>query len=129
MSTQSIAQSKTERCKVVERESGKPVGFCEVGTFVHDGQEFSAQGAYVDPEHAAGYPKFEGSERVGAAGKLTDWAGKEIGSCLITAAWPIRSWMGPTMFQIRVFIPGHGAYTGRGMGNGMLWRGRKAGAA
>lgn len=125
MPATTIAQFRTERGTVVERESGKPVGFGEIGTIIHEGQEFSAQGAYVDPDHAAGYPKFEVSERIGAAGTLTDWAGKEIGSCLITASWPIRSWMGPTMFQIRVFIPGHGAYTGRGMGNGMIWRGRK----
>jgi len=88
----------------------------EVGIFAHEGHEYSAGGAYVSPEIAAGYPDLE-------AGTLKAWDGTVIGAARSVASWPIRSWIGSHMHQVECVVEGR-TYTGRGFGSGMLWRGR-----
>jgi hypothetical protein len=92
----------------------------ELGTFVHEGREFTSLGAMVTATHAAGYPKIP--ER-SVTGTLLGWDGTILGSCRITASWKVESFIGSRMYQIEATIDGR-TYTGRGFGSGMLWRGK-----
>ena len=87
----------------------------EIGIIVHEGKEFAARGAVVTPTYAVAYP--------GKGGILQNWEGKAIGTWRAIASWPIRSYMGSRMYQIRAWIDGR-CYTGRGFGEGMIWRGK-----
>lgn len=105
----------------------------ETGTFVHQGQEFSAGGAVVTETHAIGYPKFDeihysrgigpASTSIALEGTMRDWSGNIIGTCKIKAWWPIRSFIGDRMYQIEATIDGR-TYTGRGLGSNMIWKGK-----
>lgn len=86
----------------------------ETGIFVHEGQEFAYLGAVITPEYAVGYPKH---------GVLTSWGGETLGSCRVVSSWPVRSCVGSRMYQIEATINGR-TYTGRGLGDGMIWKGR-----
>jgi hypothetical protein len=87
----------------------------EIGVVVHEGREYAARGATVTATYAAAYP--------GAGGVLQSWGGEAIGTWRVVASWPVRSYMGSTMYQIEARINGQ-LFTGRGFGAGMLWRGR-----
>jgi len=87
--------------------------------FEHEGRKFCSGGAVVTPKHCIAYP--------GKDGVLNDWHGKPVGTWRSVASWPINSWIGSTMHQIEARVDGV-LYTGRGFGEGMLYRGkRKAG--
>lgn len=87
--------------------------------FEHAGRTFESGGAVVTPDYAVAYP--------GKDGKLTDWHGHELGTWRAVASWRVNSYVGSRMYQIEATIAGV-TYTGRGFGEGMLWRGhRKAG--
>lgn len=93
-------------------------------TFTAQGRSFTAGGAYVTDERAIAYPKLE-REYVGARGDLTDWHGNVIGKCVVTAMWRTpRSYVSSHMLQIAGTIDGR-KYTGRGAGNGMVWKGKR----
>lgn len=93
-----------------------PNGRIEIATVEMDGREFTALGAVVTEDSATGY--INGSD-------LTDWESKRIGSVRVVSSWPMpRSWQGSRMYQIEATINGI-VYTGRGFGNGMLWRGKR----
>lgn len=82
----------------------------------HEGREYAALGSYVTNERAVAY--------VGKGMReLTDWEGNVIGTCVITASWPIRSYVSNRMYQIRAHIGGR-FYTGRSAGEGMIWQGK-----
>ena len=49
---------------------------------------------------------------------LTDWHGKQIGTCFLSSSWPINSYIGLRMYQIYAKVNGVD-YTGRGFGKGM----------
>jgi hypothetical protein len=104
----------------------------EVGTVTHNGREFSALGHVLsaDGSRVTGYlgkPFHGGSESVGARGFLTDWSGTPIGRYEITGRWRMpHSWVASHMVSARVVLQGGAVYTGRGMGVGMIWRGRRA---
>lgn len=87
----------------------------QIGVVIHEGREFAAGGGDVTPTHATAYP--------GADHKLMLWDGKVIGTWRAVASWRINSWIGDRMYQIEAIIDGR-TYTGRGLGEGMLWRGR-----
>ena len=87
----------------------------EIGIIIHEGREYASRGATVTPTYAVAYP--------GKDGILKNWGGKAIGTWKAVASWPIRSYMGSRMYQIRAWIDGR-CYTGRGFGEGMLWRGK-----
>lgn len=87
--------------------------------FEHEGRSFGAGGAVVAPGVVVAYPA--------AGGVLRDWHGRELGSWRSVASWPVRSFVGSRMFQIEARLDGV-TYTGRGFGEGCLYRGkRKAG--
>ena len=88
----------------------------EIGIIVHEGKEYAARGAEVTPAYAVAYP--------GKDGILKDWGGKAIGTWRAVASWPMpHAWIAPRMYQIEAVIQGR-TYTGRGCGEGMLWRGK-----
>lgn len=116
-------KTTTERFDVTD-QSGNSVGFHESATIHHNGQSFTSGGAHVDPDRAIAYPKFLVPELVGTRGDMTDWKGNRIGSARIVASWSVQSVWGSRMFQIESTINGV-AYTGRGFGSGMIWRGRR----
>lgn len=85
-------------------------------TIVHNGREFTAGGAFVTAESIVAYPA--------ANGVLTDWHGRPIGTWRAVATWQTpRSYLSPTMSQIEARVGGR-VYTGRGAGEGMIFRGR-----
>ena len=91
----------------------------------HEGRKFCAGGAEVTPEFAIGYFKANGNSEVFTDGcSITDWHGKVLGSAKITGSWPIRSYMGSRMYQVRAVIDGM-AYTGRTLGSAMIWKGKR----
>lgn len=89
--------------------------FGEIGIIEHEGREYAARGATVTPDYATAYPA--------KGGILCDWSGNQIGRWRAVAWWPVRSYLGSTMYQIEAVIDGR-TYTGRGFGEGMLWRGK-----
>jgi hypothetical protein len=73
--------------------------------------------AYVGPmlSNDDGKPIFSNRLR-----HLTDWQGNRIGTCYISASWPVRSYIGSHMNQIRAYVTADAThYTGRGFGEGM----------
>jgi len=98
----------------------------------HDGHEFSAGGAIVTPDYVAAYVGKKIGDGVGcdrfsstSRRELTDWHGKVIGTCYISSTWKTpRSYVSSTMHQIYALVDGI-KYTGRGAGEGMLFRGKK----
>jgi len=88
----------------------------EIGTFKHQGREFSALGSVVDHEngHVVGYPK--GHE-------LRTWDGTRVlGTLVVRSSWPTpHSHTGSRMYAYHAMIDGR-AYYGRGFGDGMLLR-------
>ena len=88
----------------------------EVATFEFQGKEFTSGGAFVSPTHAVGYPD---------NGTLRAWDGTVLGTCRIVSRWATpNSWLSSHQCQVEATIDGI-RYTGRGAGNGMLWRGRR----
>lgn len=92
-------------------------------TITHQGKSFTSGGAVITPDIVIGYvgDKVDGKNyRI-----LTDWHGNAIGRCRITSTWENRnSWQSSTMHQIVAIVDGI-AYTGRGMGLGMIYKGKK----
>jgi hypothetical protein len=56
-------------------------------------------------------------------GRMCDWHGKDLGPCRVVSSWRVQSYVGTRMYQIEAVIDGI-AYTGRGFGTGMAWRGK-----
>jgi hypothetical protein len=96
----------------------------EIGIVEHNGKEFAAGGGDVD--HAAGRVAAYTSKD----GALTLWSGRQIGTWRAVASWRTpRGILSDRMYQIEAVVDGI-LYTGRGGGEGMLWRGkRKVGKA
>jgi len=61
-----------------------------------------------------------GTDRFGETSRheLTLWTGERIGTCALGRGWPVRSYIGPRMYQIYATVNGV-EYTGRGFGEGM----------
>lgn len=66
----------------------------------------------------------EGAENIGGTGVLTDWLGHHLGTYKITSKWRIKSDLNNYMYQVDVRVNGVW-YTGRGLGNGMCWHGKR----
>lgn len=96
-------------------------------TFEHEGHAYKSGGAVVTPDYAIAYLK---SERTGELVRdlrwfVTDWHGKELGSARITASWSMpHSWVSSRQYQVEAIIDGV-TYTGRSMGEGMAWKGKR----
>jgi hypothetical protein len=79
---------------------------------------FESGGAVVTPDHIIAYP--------GTAGILCDWHGNAIGTWRATSTWKTpRSWLSSTMSAITATVDSV-TYKGRGAGEGMIFRGRRA---
>lgn len=85
----------------------------EVGTVVHEGREFAAQGSVIDEQTGVivGYPKGD---------RLQTWGGKDIEGLKlrVVSTWSVRSWIGSTMYAYSAVYNGR-KYHGRGFGDGM----------
>ena len=92
-------------------------------TIKHEGREFAAGGAVVTPDFIIGYV---GKPVPGAARRdLTDWHGNKIGTCYISSTWKTpHSYVSDVMHQIYARVDGVD-YTGRGAGEGMIFKGRR----
>jgi hypothetical protein len=83
-------------------------------TVEFEGSQFSAGGAV---ERIVAY--------LGAAGVLTDWHGRPLGTYRITSTWRTpRSFVSSTMSQVVADVDGF-QYTGRSAGVGMVFCGRR----
>lgn len=91
--------------------------FGEIGIVEFQGKEFAARGASIVGDRAVAY--------CSKGGVLTEWAGKPIGTWHAVTSWrlPLTAWISDRMYQIEAVIDGR-VYTGRGCGEGMVWRGR-----
>jgi hypothetical protein len=89
-------------------------------TFTHEGTPYTFGGAVITPDRIVAYPA--------ADGVLKTWHGDVIGTWRAVASWPVRSWMGSRMYQIEARALGF-TYTGRGFGEGMIYRGRRKSGA
>ncbi len=90
--------------------------------FEHQGKTFEAGGAVVNEQYAIGYFK---CQAMSTPDMITDWHGKQLSSkARVTASWPIFSCLSHDMYQIEATIDGI-AYTGRTLGDGMIWRGKR----
>lgn len=85
-------------------------------TITHEGREYTSGGAYYDGRNITAYPAGNGN--------LCDWHGNRIGLYVIVSRWPVNSWIGSEMCQIDAYVDGVW-YTGRGFGDGMLYRGKR----
>lgn len=95
--------------------------FYEEGVFMHEGRRFSSGGAGVQGGRAVGYLK----KSTDGTWSLTGWGSGKLGPCRITSTWRTpRSYISSTMVQAECKIDGVW-YTGRGAGDGMLWRGKR----
>ena len=85
--------------------------------FEIEGHKYESSGAMVTPTHIIAY--------LGKGGVLTDWHGCPLGTWKTVATWRTqRSWVSGTMSQIEAIVDGV-VYTGRGAGEGMIFKGRR----
>lgn len=92
-------------------------------TVEFQGRKFASGGAVVADDYVIAYV---GKKENGAPRALTDWHGNRLGICYLTSNWPIRNgWVASRMYQIEAYINGV-RYTGRGCGEGMVCRLRRA---
>ncbi len=97
----------------------------------HNGVKFCSGGAVVTETHIVGYigkliGDGMGCDRYGSTSRryLTDWHGNNIGTCAFSSTWRINSYMSNVMHQVYAVVNGV-TYTGRSMGEGMLFRGKR----
>ncbi len=81
-----------------------------------EGRAYTAGGAIVTDQFIIGYPA--------KGGILTDWHGAELGTWRSVASWRVHSFIGSTMHQIEARVDGV-TYTGRGFGEGMIYKGKR----
>lgn len=86
-------------------------------TFTFEGRTFESGGAIVTDDAIVAYPRENGV--------LGDWHGNPIGTWKVTSSWPVRSYIGSRMYQIRATLDDGRTYTGRGFGEGMIYRGKR----
>lgn len=95
-------------------------------TITHEGRTFEAGAAVVTPDCVIGYvgkllnvnPHGTAMIVTNGTRALTDWHGRQIGTCYISRSWRVNSYIGSHMCQIYARINGVD-YTGRGFGEGM----------
>jgi len=88
----------------------------EIGTLEFEGREFSNMGAFVSDEYAVGYMSND-------MRSVQTWSGEFLGHAKVISSWRINSYMSDRMFQVEVVIDDK-RFTGRTLGEGMLWRGK-----
>jgi hypothetical protein len=92
-------------------------------TFTHEGHSFTAGGALVNANFAVAYL---GRDKDSDKLILTDWHGKTLSDRVtITSSWPNRnSALSSRMYQVEAWIDGV-LFSGRTLGVGMSWRGKR----
>jgi hypothetical protein len=85
-------------------------------TVTHEGREFTSGGAVVTAAFIIAYP--------GKDGVLKDWHGNALGTWRAVSSWQMGWPVAHRMFQIEATVNGV-TYTGRGLGEGMIYRGRR----
>ena len=85
--------------------------------FTHDGRTYEAAGAHVDDQFIIAYP--------GKGGILASWHGERMGTWRATSSWRVRSYIGTRMYQIVAILDDGRIYTGRGFGEGCIFRGER----
>jgi hypothetical protein len=99
-------------------------------TIEHEGQAFEAGGSVVTDQYAVGYVKGLEETRTWLGTilpntyQITDWHGDRLGNITRIKSWPIHSYLSNRMYQITACIDG-AYYTGRSLGNGMIWKGKR----
>lgn len=85
------------------------------------GRNYTAAGAAYNGERAVAYF----NKREDGSSVMTDWHGNALGYARVVASWPIRnSFWSVRMHQVETRID-HVLYTGRTMGDGMVWSGKR----
>lgn len=92
--------------------------FTEMGTFTHEGKDFTFCGAMIQGDRAIGYLK-----TVDGRLTLATWEGEFMGNARIVATWKTPRNYESEMHQVEVVIQGR-TYTGRSAGEGMIWTGK-----
>jgi hypothetical protein len=87
-----------------------------------DGQHSAtAGGAFIGDGYAIGYLSDDKK-------RITTWHGDDLGPARITATWRMpHSYISDRQYQVEAIINGV-RYTGRTMGTGMIWRGKRKAA-
>lgn len=96
-------------------------------TIEHENRTFESGGAYVDDNYVIGYvgdvitdcPQLRKSRH-----KLTNWHGEQIGIIYLSSSWRINSHLSDRMYQAYAWVNGK-EYTGRTLGNGMVFKGKR----
>ncbi len=89
-------------------------------TIEHEGRTFESGGAFVSDTHLIAY--------AGPDHTLTDWHGKRLGLYRVTSTWPIHGYMSDSMSAMLVTLDDGRHYNARGMGRGMVMRGKRVAA-
>lgn len=92
--------------------------FTEMGTFTHEGKDFTFCGAMIQGDRAVGYLK-----TVDRRLTLITWKGEFMGYARIVATWRTRGSFASEMHQVEVVAQGR-TYTGRSAGEGTIWTGK-----
>jgi hypothetical protein len=84
----------------------------------HEGRSYEAGGAVVTDQYVVGYTT---NDMTG----ITTWHGEHLGTARVVSSWAQpNSWIGSRQYQVQATINGT-RYSGRTMGGGMIWRGRR----
>ena len=93
-------------------------------TVEYEGREFSSNGAEVTDNYLLAYGKFK-KEILGEKGEITNWKGDKLGDAWIVGKWRTpNGFISSYQYQYDVLINGIW-FTARGLGSGMLCRGRR----
>lgn len=123
-----MIESKTET--LIGHDARGIAATLEVGTIVHEGRAFTAQGALVSDDRLVCY--LSGADSfIGARGEARTWNGARLGTYEITGRWEARffgrrSWMASHYHSVRITLQDGREYVGRGFGNGMVCFARRA---
>ena len=85
-------------------------------TFAHAGQGYVAGGAIITALRIIAYP--------GPGNVLQDWHGRPLGRWRAVASWRQVRRNPDRIYQIEAVVAGV-TYTGRGLGQGMIFSGRR----
>lgn len=100
---------------VSERVTGPDGSVQEVSTWEHKGVAFTALGSLVSDTHLVGYPK---------GSVLQSWDGRSIATLVVTGH--ARGFYGSVLVCYRATLPDGRSYVGRGLGDMMILKLRRA---
>lgn len=133
--------SRSETVELRDKATGAPAGTLEIGTVVHNGREYAAQGAMItddrlvaylqgdyDNRDARGIPQYRtmagGTVYEPRTGDVTTWNGQIIGRYYVTGR--AHGWHGTRLVTVRIFLTDGRQFVGKGQGSGMIIKARRA---